>query len=427
MHIEKEKLIYGKDMSFWIKRHYLNAVELSPYEQIFFDANKVYVPYYRSWMHNVPMLVSEERDFELKKLSTILYQCCCYYAIHYKDYLDKIPFDEKALEILSYVTDQPFHAGTYRPDYLICSDHSLRLCEITSRFFGNGYFLSFFTEYAAKVFAAESGIKQIKPYFEELLAYMAKLPQGKKRLVVLKSADKSDSIKLYVPFYQKLGMKALILKANEVENHLDQLEDAFVVSALNQKDLLSFSLKTLSTLAKLHIYNDFRSIFLLHDKRFFALFSDEQFLHKCLAKDDAEFLKQHTVTTYLPGFHTEIWEDARTHKDRYILKHHCLGKSESVYAGPLTSDEKWEQLFVSGDIQHMILQPFMEQKRFPTVWNSKVINDYVSGTILTVDDRYFGTGMFRSSSSPVINVIDARKIAQLTTNQIDQYPQAHIL
>ena len=414
-------------MSYQDQQAYLASAELYPYEHIFFEANKKYVPYYRSWMHDVPMIVSKERDNELRKLSEILYKCCYYYVFHYKEYLARIPYDEKVLEILSYVEDKPFRAGTYRPDYLICSDNQLRLCEITSRFFGNGYFLSFFTEYAAKVFAAQAGVKIIKKYFEQLLNYMAYLARGRESLVVIKSADKSDSIKLYVPFYQALGLKTTILEAYEVESNLSLLQDAFVVSALNQKDLLSFSDKTLSTLANAYMYNDFRTIFLLHDKRFFALFSDDDFVQKCLTKEEATFLREHTVTTYLYGFHEEIWEDARKNKDRYILKHHCLGKSESVYAGPMTSEKQWEQLFKSGDIQHMILQPFMEQKRFPTVLNGEEINDYVSGTILTVDNYYFGTGMFRTSTSPVINVTDAHKIAQLTTSDIDRFPNAHIL
>ena len=414
-------------MTYRVKKDYLNAAALAPYEQIFFNANKEYVPYYRSWMHDVPMIVTEKRDRELKKLSEILYRCCCYYADHYKDYLDRIPYDEKVLEILSLAQEKPFSAGTYRPDYLICSDDQIRLCEITSRFFGNGYFLSFFTEYAAKVFAGKAGVRTKNTYFEDLLAYMAALPQKKERLVVIKSADKSDSIKLYVPFYQALGMKVSILEANEAESNLSQLRDAFVVSALNQKDLLSFSMDTLSALASMHMYNDFRTIFLLHDKRFFALFSDDKFLLKCLTPDQAQFLKDHTVTTYLYGEDQEVWEDARKNKDRYILKHHCLGKSESVYAGPMTSEEEWEELFQNSDVRHMILQPFMQQKLFPAVLNGKEINDYVSGTILTVDDRYFGTGMFRTSTSPVINVTDAHKIAQLTTDEIEKFPQAHIL
>lgn len=425
--MKKEKLIYGKKMTYRIKKDYLNSASLSPYEQIFFNANKKYVPYYRSWMHDVPMIVSKERNEELRKLSEILYKACRFYAYHYREYLDMIPYDDKTLEILSYIENKPFKAGTYRPDYLICADNQLRLCEITSRFFGNGYFLSFFTEYAAKVFSAKAGANPENTYFEDLLSYLASLMKGKDRLVVLKSADKSDSIKLYVPFYQALGMETIILEADEVESNLHLLNGAFTVSALNQKDLLSYSIETLYALADAETVNDFRSVFLLHDKRFFALFSDDDFLLKCLTPPEATFLRDHTVTTYLYGCSEDIWEDAKKNKDQYILKHHCLGKSESVYAGAMTSKANWDRLFDSGDICHMILQPFMDQKRFFTVYNGQMIEDYVSGTILTVDDRYFGTGMFRSSKSPVINITDARKIAQLTTSQADKFPHAHIL
>jgi hypothetical protein len=38
-------------------------------------------------------------------------------------------------------------------------------------------------------------------------------------------------------------------------------------------------------------------------------------------------------------------------------------------------------------------------------------NDYVTGTLLFFQGGYFGPGMFRASSHPVINVGDDRKIA----------------
>ncbi|MBQ7370837.1 MAG: hypothetical protein IJW67_02955 [Blautia sp.] len=424
---EKETLLYGRPMSPEERSQYLSAPQLGPYERIFASLHADLIPYYRSWTHDSPMLVSTKRDAELRKLHEILYRCCCYYVRHYKEYLDQIPYDKKILNLLTYVEDREFHAGTYRPDYLICEDGSLRLCEITSRFFGNGYFLSYFTEHAGKVFAKEAGISEPTSYYEEFLAYMAKLPGDKKKLAVLKSADRSDSIRLYVPFYHALGMETVIYEAEEVEKNLKDLKGAFIVSALNQKDLLSFSMDTLYRLADLDIHNDFRTIFLLHDKRFFALFYDDSFTKKCLTEEETVFLRDHAVPTYLPGSDRDVWEHARKHQNGYILKHRCLGKSEAVYAGVLTDPIVWEKLFISGTIRDMILQPFMKQKIFSTAWEQMQLDDYVCGTILTVDDRYFGTGLFRSSTRPVINQTDAHKVAQLITDQSGCFPNAHIL
>ncbi len=425
--LKETHLLYGREMTGAERKAYLRAPKLGRFEKLFAKLHKDLIPYYRSWMHDVPMLVSTERDRELGELQRILYRCCTYYAAHYQEYLGKISYDEKILELLEYIREKEFHAGTFRPDYLICEDGSLRLCEITSRFFGNGYFLSFFTEFAGRVFAKEAQITDGHSYFEAFLTYMAELAGGREQLVILKSSDKSDSIRLYAPFYQALGMHVSICESQDVERNLHKLRNAFVVSALNQKDLLSYSPDTLKYLADVDLHNDFRTIFLLHDKRFFALFFDDTFTGKCLSEEECRFLRAHVVPTYLAGTFRDIWEDARRNKDGYILKHRCLGKSESVYAGCLTAQEKWEGLCESGQVEDMILQPFMKQKLFPTVWNGMELKDYVCGTILTVDDRYFGTGLFRSSTRPVINQTDAHKVAPVITDQFDRFDEPHIL
>ena len=399
------------------------------YEDLFTGLFPDRFPYYRSWSHDCPMIVSPERDDELREIQHVLYKAVSFYASSYEDYLDVINYDPAILRILSYVKDRPFRAGTWRPDYLILTDGRIRLCEITSRFFGNGYFLSYFMEHAGKVFAEDAGVTDRLSYFEEFFRYMASLSAGRERLVVLKSTDKSDSIRLYVPFYEALGMKAFIYEAEEVENHLDELPGAMVVSALNQNDLLSFSDETRMKMADAGMINDFRTIFLLHDKRFFRLFLDERFMHAALTEEEADFLRAHAVETFLPDIPADahFFDDARIHKDRYILKHHCLGKSERVFAGCLTEDSEWENLFSSGEVREMILQPFMEQKLYRGPFNGGFLDDYVSGTILTVDDRYFGTGLFRTSTSPVINQRDAHKIAPLITREKDRFPVYHEL
>lgn len=420
-----------------------------------------YLPYYRSWCHDVPIVISTERDREIHRLQQLLYRSCVFYAEHYADYLDVIDYDKKVSELLDYVQRLPFHAGTFRPDYVIEEDGSIRVCEITSRFFGNGYFMSYFMEAAGEGFAKEAHITDRKTYFDDFFAYMTELAKGYRKLTVIKSADKSDSIKLYVPFYQALGLETEILEAEEVEAWIEGMKGKLpknmgvdegkarlagvegkarlvgvegkvagdeaaadlplVISALNQVDLLSFSMETLKTLADLGIHNDFRTIFLLHDKRFFYLFFQDGFTGRFLTEEETAFLRSHVIPTYLPGLDPQVWEDAKRNKDRYIMKHHCLGKSEKVYAGSLMSEQEWAGLFQPEQLSSMILQPFITQKRFQATWQGKPLEEYLSPSILCVDDQYFGTGLFRTSSCPVINQGDAHKIAPVITDQAELF------
>ena len=104
--------------------------------------------------------------------------------------------------------------------------------------------------------------------------------------------------------------------------------------------------------------------------------------------------------------------DALNNKDNYILKPYRLGKSEGVKAGILVSEEEWRGLNLEG----MVIQPFIRQRTFPTVWEEQAFDDYLCGMMLCVDDKYFGSGLFRTSSLPVTNVGDDRKACPLLTD-----------
>lgn len=437
--------------------------ETETYMHLFERLHGPLIPYYGSWTYDEPMVVTYERDRELSEMNRVLSKAGDYYVKHYREYTDLIPYEDKIMDILAYVESRPFKSGTARPDYIIDRNGALRICEITSRFFGNGYFLSFFNEMVGKYKSDAAGITDRGSYFEQMLAHLASKLAGRKKLYVLTSADKSDSIGLYVPFYHALGAETEIIQAGEVETRLSEFAGNMVVSALNQFDLLSYSAETLRYLADIGMINDFRTIFLLHDKRFFRLFAEPRFMDAALTADEADFLKSHTIETYLPKADPERFEYARTHKDEFILKHHCLGKSISVYAGCLVSEEEWESLFAGGETEKMILQPFVQQRIFEIYWetgggtrtgkvsapvlrailnvvgkasdnvsgpemneNGKV-SDYVAGTILNVDGIYFGTGLFRTSSRPVINQADAHKISPVLTDQGEKFRKKFIL
>lgn len=403
------------------------------YMHLFERLQSPLIPYYGSWTYNEPMVVTGSRDQELREMNRVLSKACDYYAGHYRDYLDIIPYQEKVLDILDYVADRPFEAGTARPDYIMDENGNLLICEITARFFANGYFLSFFNEMVGRYKAEEAGVTDRVSYFEQMLSRFADKLADRKKVYSLSSSDISDSIGLYIPFYHALGAETEVIMAGDVESRLPELKGNMVVSALNQFDLLSFSSETLHYLADIGMVNDFRSIFLLHDKRFFRLFYEPRFTDAALTPEETEFLRQHTIRTYLPETDSEIFSYAEKHKDEFILKHYCLGKSISVYAGCLTSPEDWEALYANGDVSQMILQPFIRQRLFETSWKSRGdqtphrVQDYVSGTILNLDGLYFGTGLFRTSSRPVINQKDAHKISPVVTDQGDRFRSKFIL
>ena len=391
--------------------------------------------YYGRWYHDRPMVITSARRDELRRLHRILYKCIAYMAEHYREYVSRyMPLSDREMQILDLQSRYPFRAGTYRPDYLVSEKGDLLLCEITSRFFGHGIFMSYFADCAAEKFLrkieAEEGIGADLPLYSTLnerLQYMLQITGDKKDIYVLKSADKTGEIALYKPFYEAFGKKVVVFEAEDVERNIDRWKKGFVISALNQKDLTSFSEAALEAMIEAGMYSDFRTIFLIHDKRFMNLWFQDAFTDRCLTGEEAAFLRSHAIPTYLYREGDEVWEEARRNKDGFILKHHRLGKSEKVYAGPLTDKMTWENLWKKGDVQNMVLQPFVSQRKYPTVWEGKPFEDYVCGMMLCADDRYFDSGMFRASSLPVTNIGDDRKVCPIHTDDPRILQRADIL
>ena len=392
------------------------------YWDLFDSLHKDLSVYFFNWYFDRPMVISKERDTELHRVQQLLAKCLHFYADHYEEYLDLIPYDEKILHILDMVKDKKYVLGTFRPDYIIGADGRIQVCEITSRFFGNGYFLSFFADKKGRELAKASGYEVRDDRMESMLAYYARMADGFSRISVVKSADKSDSIRLYVPFYRALGKEVRVFECDEISANADWIKDSLILSALNQKDILAMPDDILEVMTETPRYNDFRTVFLAHDKRLFSLFFMDSFTDRFLDKEETAFLRDHVIPTYIYGQNDAVWEDARLNKNSYIIKHHCLGKSERVYAGCMTDENEWQAQWDSGAVREMILQPFITQRCTPNVWQGHAFMEYMSGTILSVDEEYFGTGLFRSSSLPVLNKGDDRKVGIVLADEPQDYP-----
>ena len=393
------------------------------YWDVFDQVHRNLSEYYFHWYFDRPMVVTSKRDRELHRICTILGKCLHFYAEHYKEYLHLIPYEPRVLSILEKCKFTPYNIGTSRIDYIISEDNRILVCEITARFFGNGYFLSFFADKKGRELAAAAGVKVKDSRMEDMLAYLAKIPRYYDKICVLKSADRSDSIKLYVPFYSALGKEVEILEFDDTSEKemLKKTEGAFILSALNQKDVLSLSDRMIFRMIRQGYYNDFRSVFLAHDKRVFSLFFEDDFTGRVLNDEETAFLRSHVIPTTVWGMYPDRWEMARKNKNDYIVKHYCLGKSEKVYAGQMTDEETWSSLWEDHSVEHMVLQPFIRQKSFPNHWDGNDYIEYISGTILMLDDRYFGTGLFRSSSLPVLNKGDDRKVGIVLSDKIKKF------
>ena len=192
--------------------------------------------YYLRWYHERPVIISPSRTEELRKLHRILHRCIEFMSAHYTEYVEKyMPLSKKEMEILEYQSRFPFKAGTYRPDYLLTADGNLKLCEITSRFFGHGIFLSYFAETAADRFMKKFPGSKRNSRYDELIDYMLEITGDRKNIFVLKSADRTSAIGFYKKLYEFYGKTVTVLEAEEVEKNVSSWNGNFLISALKSQ------------------------------------------------------------------------------------------------------------------------------------------------------------------------------------------------
>ena len=164
-----------------------------------------------------------------------------------------------------------------------------------------------------------------------------------------------------------------------------------------------------------------------HDKRFYYVLGQTEFTDQVLTASEKELLLRYLVPTWIPGKNLEQWEVAYHNKDGYILKHHLKGRSEDIYAGSMTNEQDWKILFDSGQINEMVLQRFIEQKKFIGTIGKEKRDDYVTGTLLYFNEEFFGPGIYRTSSLPVSNLSDFRKAGQLVAKAEEKIPGINYL
>ncbi len=397
------------------------------YQDIFLTIHEEKKEYFKRWYHEVPFVISKERNEEFQRFGNIMYRCIMKFVECYKEYSNILPLSEKTMQVIKLCEKKEYIPRTFRPDILLCEDNTWKACEITSRFCFSGYLSSWFTAYEGGLMAEKSGITDVQDYFTSMFEYLVKIARDVKRIVVLKSADKQEALNLYRPFFEALGKEVIIVPFGDILNNIHLLKGNLIINELNQIDLLSLDMEVIEKILESNYIQDFRSALFPHDKRFFAVLQEDRFTKTVLTDEETEFLRNHLVKTYCYNQDLDIWKDAKKNKDRYILKHANLGKSEKVFAGCTITQNKWIEIFNSESLENMILQPFQKQRVFKTYWEGKEYLEYAVGTLLLIDDKYYGPGLIRGSSFPVTNQGDDRKFIPIVTNEMEKLEDYFLL
>lgn len=383
--------------------------------------------YFNTWTYNTPLVVSSATNDRLRRVQQRYQQCIRHYIAHYDAYRNLIPLPERVDKILGLCRNVPYRIGTYRTDFVIDESNQIKLIETTCRFALNGYFTTgFLQRIARRYLETQPQVRELDFYTQFFNDFMAHFPPFN-RVCLLKGADERNDTRYIVQILKHAGFPVHVIPTDDIPASTHLFSDAAVLGELDHDEILRLPDETIQAIIEARGLNDLRTVFLLHDKRFFALLSTDDFLRDTLPPADRKEFRAFLAPSYTRQMRPDIWAQARGEKDRWILKPYAGGKSIDVHAGCVTDAAEWKAIFDSGRIETMILQAYVRQRKFRGHVRETPHDDYVAGTLLFFNDGYYGPGLFRASSFPVTNTVDDRKIAPLVTADTDYFENDIIL
>lgn len=371
--------------------------------------------YYNQWMFDEPIFISRREDEDIQALQKVLYKIINYFVTNYDKWSHFMPLNVESKRVVEAFRARPYASGSYRVDTVFDQNRQQKIIETTCRFALNGFFIASNSDKFSRTYqSASSSCPPAINRHASFMEYLEGLIGNHRRIIVLRNSDSRNSSKFFVPIFQEMGFEVVVILPEEVNQRKEELAGGFVVSELSIEELESLSDETLAALSMSDMINDLRTVILVHDKRFHSVLGRAEIREAVLSAEEIALLDVFYVPTYSNGEAPEAWEEARLNKDAWILKHRSLGKSEEIYAGVVTSKEEWARLFVRADLGEFVVQHWIEQMKFEGTVNGTKHSDFVTGTLLFFDDNYFGPGLFRTSSFPVTNVTDDRKMFCVT-------------
>lgn len=390
--------------------------------EAFQEIAKERTPFFGQYAYNRPLIMSIETFNRTKELGKVLNKAITYFVEHYRDYLEWFSLDARDLEVLSIADKYPFRIGTFRTDFILTPQRQMKIIEMTTRYPLNVYFSNGYVHEIAKYQAAElqlQGFKDLHPLF---LDYFQKRLMNKGCITVVKGKEKMVDFKDYSRILPLMDIEFNVIEIEDLSGKLSLLENANVIGEWTIDEIKSLPDTIIDKLCAAGIFNDFRNLFLIHDKRFFSALSHPTFLAKALTPDERDLLLDFTFPTYIYTLHKEMFDTARVSREGWILKPYRAGKSEGVVAGCLASLEQWDSLFQTGIAENCILQPMQKQWLFSGAVGHEIRTDNcLTGTLLFFDDDFFGPAMYRASSAVVCFQGDDRRVPSVVAERDERY------
>lgn len=387
--------------------------------------------YLGQWLYDQPLIASKQTVDNLQQAGPYLSKYIRYFGTHFvdKDLHELMPVSDRVKTIFNIFNQREhYNVGSYRTDYVFDRNINPKFIEITCQFSLNAFFQSAFYAHQSTQFAAAHSLNNVsQDHYSKFVPFLMDRIGNASSIAVLKGRDKIQSSRFFVPIFRKAGFEVKEISYKDIWENRDFIKRSFVVSEIMLDEIETLTDAELVLIAEADGVNDYRTIFVAHDKRFLPLLSNKDLQREILLPAESEHLNRYLIDTYRCDFEPERIQSALINKDEWILKHISLGRSREIFAGLEVTQDEWESLLSTSDLSKFVLQKWVPQRTFCGTVKGTQHNDYLTGTLLYFDEAFFGLGLFRSSSHIVANKVDNRNIFPLILNDPQSIPDIDVV
>lgn len=373
-----------------------------------------YYEYYLEWLFEKPIATSSETITELKEAGLALNKMIKYVSENFeeKNFDQRMPVSDKVKEILSiFNKKESYDLGTYRTDFVFDTALNPKFIEITCQFSLNAFFQAAVYNRYSQDFSKKNELDSYRvEEYNAFMDFMAEKIGNRNSVCVIKGWDKIQASRFFMPIFRNAGLEVKEISYKDVWEHRDFIKKSIVFNECMMNEIETMSREELELLAEANLINDYRNIFIAHDKRFLTILQDKNVQKQILTEDEMNLLNRYLIETHQCESDTYDKKSVLENKDDWILKHINLGRSREIFAGLEFNHEEWKEKLESIEPKDFILQRWVPQLKFNGQVSGVEHNDHLTGTLLYFDESYFGLGLFRASSYMIANKVDNRNI-----------------
>ncbi|WP_040615672.1 hypothetical protein [Rickettsiella grylli] len=322
-----------------------------------------------------------------------------------------IALDDKTLDLLHSLEDKPYEIGFIRPDFVLDKNYQIKICEINARFPLNAFVLSqCLSDEIFKKFEIELSflnVNKIKnlDIFENFFDF-------KHSIHIIFNKEKSLDIFLLKTVGKKIfsNLKVELISSPKFL-FKNKKKCVQMILNLHQQELLKLKPSLLNEIIQQTHFNDIRTIFIVHDKRFLSILSNRTIMSNYISLEKYNRLTSYIIPTYI--LNNDIIHNIKSSMKNWVLKKNTAGKGEGMIIGKEDHSTKMHDILSNKRLEY-IAQPFVNQPFFRflsdsspitnNIFNKNYYNLYLVGTILSFNNIFLGPGLLRGSSKSIINI-----------------------